>query len=232
MLPRATTIRPLDTVPARVELVGEEGARPDLPSVSLTLEDSSAMVWRVELWAEVLRGKHLYLGGLLTYPPAPGQPTRCIAQASCPGAKRWMASIVAERRPPAPAVVNNTRQAELTIAACPDLLTPGLTVPPAAGIAIGERPGFVEAAIAGNGTVVIDPAPTTIPRRIVKLSVYQVGTGGQIGFNSPWLPTVGVVLPPNGALTWDFGPGVLLPFEFAAAGWPAGGGGFVAEYRW
>ncbi len=236
MLSRSQKIRATDIVPARCVLEGEEHAWPSIPSVSVTLDDASTNAWLIRVQAEVIKGRHVYLGSVVTYPPSENaERSRCVLQASCPGAKSWTVDIVRSDVPAVPAVA---AEALITIAACPDLLIPGIAVLPMSGAVVGERPGFDSGQLTlAAELVVINPAPLARRRRIVKLTMFQVGAGGTAELQCAWLPasvTPAVLLPPSGSHTWDFDAGVLLPVSFTTANFPVGNGpgGWVAEYRW
>jgi hypothetical protein len=207
-----------------------------VPSVTVALEDHSDTSWRITVYAELLLGHLAYLGQVVTYPPGSQKDRyRVVCQASCPGAKRWTIEIAPDR---VPTPVNLNRAAFITVAASPDLLVPGVSAVLGASVLVGDRFGVTggQLTLAGQ-TVTIDPTPTGVPRRIVKLSVFETGSGGTVSLASAWFPstpTPPVLLPPNGANTWDFGSGTPLPVSLTTATFPiaVSPGGWTAEYRW
>lgn len=245
MWQRSGSVRAGQTVPTEVVLVGQEGGFASIPSVSVELDESQTplstgffQAWLITVKAEIVVGRQAVIGQVVTYPPSSGvERSRCILQASCPGAKRWTVGIVRADQPDlALPTVDADREAVLTVAACPDLLVPGIAVMPMSGVIVGERVGFWQGALAAGAQIVtLNPPLTTVSRRLVKLSIFQDGTGGTVDFHSVWLPgglAPAVPLPPNGSAMWDFGAGIWMPFRFDTAAMPAGGGGYIAEYRW
>jgi hypothetical protein len=242
MATRTVQVRVNAQVPERLVLLASELGFQTLPSLSVFLEDRSVAEWLISIFAELDEGRALLVGELVTYPwfrqastaqsEGHWQP-RCVAQASCPGAKRWAVEISPYS---STNQLDKTAIATVLVAACPDLLTPGVHAEPPWAQVVGKRPGYVAGTVAvGNHTTTWGPGANIQQARVfTKFAAYQNGTGAtvQLDAQSDFGGGLPIPIPPNGTVAIDFDPAGICPVTLTWVNVPAGGAGYVLEYRW
>lgn len=216
-------LSPRVTAPTRARLRTEPGLGP-ISALSIAL-DSRGSCWRLRVHAELAPASTWRLGELLVLSPlTPSEGTRIVGLACCPGAVGWVVDVLPYYTAPPYDVRDLTEAGYLEIAAADlGMLEPGIHPVGRVELVGSRRRYLANPLVAGNTDVAM-----TAAQRLVKVSAWQVGTGGVIrAGGSAWT----VPLPPNGAASVEhdgFGIGAQT-VQFL--GFPAGGGGYVIEFQ-